>query len=49
MNFAVDKEGKVILLGKGRKGDTVGKRVEGICNRVMENVGECILYWLCRW
>ena len=27
----------------------LGKGVEGICNRVMEDVGECVLYWLGRW
>ena len=25
------------------------KGVEGICNRVMECVGECIVYWFGRW
>ena len=37
----VYEEGKLALL--------LGKGVEGICNRVMEDVGECILYWLSRW
>ena len=23
--------------------------MEGICNRVMEDVGECVLYWFGRW
>ena len=32
----------------GTSGIAVGKRVEGICNRVMEEVGECVLYWLGR-
>ena len=41
MNFGVDEEGKVALL--------LGKRVEGICNRVMEEVAECIVHWLGRW
>ena len=39
--WRLDKEGKeAMLLGKG---------TEGICNRVMEDVGECKLYWLGRW
>ena len=25
------------------------KEVEGICNRLMEDVGECVLYWLSIW
>ena len=33
--WRVDEKGKVELL--------LGKGVEGICNRVMEDVGECIL------
>ena len=33
----VGARGKVALL------------VQGICNRVMEDVGECILFWLGRW
>ena len=37
----VDEEGKEALL--------LGKEVEGICNSVMEDVGECIVYWLGRW
>ena len=32
------EEGKVALL--------LGKEVEGICNRVIEDMGECALYWL---
>ena len=37
-------------LDEGEKGGiAVGKGVEGICNRVMEDVGECVLYWLGRW
>ena len=36
--WRVDEEGKVTLL--------LGKGEEGICNRVMEDVGECVLYWL---
>ena len=36
-----DEEGKVALL--------LAKGVEDICNRVMEDVGECILYWLGKW
>ena len=39
--WRVDEEGKVALL--------LGKGVEGICNRVMEEVGGCVLYWLDRW
>ena len=39
--WRVDEEGKLAML--------LGKGVEGICNRVMEDVGECILYWLGRW
>ena len=39
--WLVDEEGKVTLL--------LGKGVEGICNRVMEDVGESIVYWLDRW
>ena len=39
--WRVDEEGKVALL--------LGKGVEGICNRVIEDVGECVLYWLGRW
>ena len=39
--WRVDEEGKVSLL--------LGKRVEDICNRVMEDVGEYVLYWLDRW
>ena len=27
----------------------LGKGVGGICNRVMQDVGECVLYWLGRW
>ena len=38
MNFG--KERKVVLL--------LEKWVESICNRVMEEVGECIVYWLGR-
>ena len=34
--------------GEGNGGIAVGKGVEGICNRVMEDVGECVLYWLGR-
>ena len=34
--WRVDEERKVALL--------FGKWVEGICNRVMEDVGECVLY-----
>ena len=26
----------------------LGKGMEGICNRVMADVGECVLYWLGR-
>ena len=37
----VDKEGKMVLL--------LGKGMEDICNRVMEEVGECVVYWLGRW
>ena len=34
----------------GKKDDiAVGKKVEGICNRVMEYKGVCVLYWLSRW
>ena len=33
----MDEEGKVALL--------LEKGVVGICNRVMANVGECVLYW----
>ena len=33
----MNEEGKVALL--------LGKGVEGICNRVMEDMGECVLYW----
>ena len=36
-----DEKGKMALL--------LGKGVEGICNREMEDVGECVLYWLGRW
>ena len=32
-----DEEGKMALL--------LDKGVEGICNRVMKDMGECILYW----
>ena len=39
--WRVDLEEKVALL--------LGKGVEGICNRVMEEMGECVLYWLGRW
>ena len=38
--WRVDEYGKMALL--------LGKGVEGICNRVMEDVGECILHWLGR-
>ena len=38
LNFG-EEEGKVTLL--------LGKGVEGLC--VMEDVGECVLYWLGRW
>ena len=27
----------------------LGNGMEGICNRVMEGVGECIVCWLGRW
>ena len=27
----------------------LGKGVVGICNRVMEDVRVCVLYWLGRW
>ena len=27
----------------------LGKGVEGICSKVMEDVGGCVLYWLGRW
>ena len=40
-SWRVDEEGKVELL--------LGKWVEGICNKVMENVGECIMYRLGKW
>ena len=39
--WRVDEEGMVTLL--------LEKWVEGICNRVMEEVGECVLYCLGRW
>ena len=39
--WMVDEEGMVTLL--------LGKVVKGVCNRVMEEVGECLLYWLGRW
>ena len=39
--WRMDEEGKVALL--------LGKGVEDICNRMMEEVGECVLYWLGRW
>ena len=39
--WRVDEDGKVALL--------LGKGVTGICNRVVEDVGECVLYWLGRW
>ena len=39
--WRVDKERKVALL--------LGKVVEDICSRVMEDVVECISYWLVRW
>ena len=38
--WRMDEEGKVALL--------LGNEVLGICNRVMEEVGECVLYWLGR-
>ena len=41
MYFGVEEEGMVALL--------LGKGVEGICNKVMEDVVECILHWLGRW
>ena len=37
----MDEEGKVALL--------LGKGVVCIYNRVMEDEGECVLYWLGRW
>ena len=37
----MNEEGMMTLL--------LGERVEGLCNRVMEEVGECIVYWLSRW
>ena len=44
MNWSEDEEGKVaLLLGKGVEG------ICNICNRVMEDMGECELYWLDRW
>ena len=37
--WKLDEEGRMaLLLGKG----------VGICNRMMEDVGECVLYWLGR-
>ena len=39
--WIVDEEGKVTLL--------LGRGVEGICNKVMADVEECVLYWLGRW
>ena len=39
--WRVDEKGKVALL--------LEKEVEGIYNRVMEDVQECILYWVGRW
>ena len=36
--WRADKDGKVTLL--------LGKGVEGICNRVMEDVGECLVGWI---
>ena len=36
----VDEEEKVALL--------LGKGVEGVCNKVLEEVGKCIEYWLGR-
>ena len=36
--------------GQGRKGGIgVVNGVEGICNRVMEDVGVSVLYWLDKW
>ena len=37
----VCKEGKVTLL--------LGKSVEGVSDTVMEEVGECIMYWIGKW
>lgn len=37
----VGKEGKVALL--------LGKGVEGVSNRVLEEVGECVMQWLKKW
>ena len=34
---------------EGKVGTALGKEVVGICNRVMVDVGECLLYWLDRW
>ena len=39
--WRVDEDGKVVLL--------LGKGVEGVCNRVIEEVGECVVYWLGWW
>ena len=38
--WRVDKDGKV---------DCYWEMDGGYTNRVMEDVGVCILYWLCRW
>ena len=40
-SWGVDEERKVALV--------LGEGVEGICNSVMEDVGECVLYWVGRW
>ena len=38
------------MMNRGGKGILLlGNGVEGICNKVMKDVGECILYWLGRW
>ena len=39
--WRVNEEGKIALL--------LGNGVEGICNRVMANVGKYLLYWLDKW
>ena len=39
--WRVDEEGNVALM--------LRKGVKGIRNRMMADVGECVLYWLGRW
>ena len=36
-------------IGGGKVTLLLGKGVDDMCNRMMEDLGDCILYWLGRW